>query len=250
MKSRIQNWLEVKRSRWIGVWRQTVYAFNLTLERRLWLFLALDGMLVLQGVLGALISGGKIDKIFSSGVFLPTALLCVPALSGIVALERRAGSLDLALSAPSTERYFLRRVVPICSLFFIQGVVLLILSYLETKGATPLLSFDKTIFQLQRALLQNLLLHVFVGAGVLFWATRLRTSGAVWGATLALTMIFRPWLTQSPLLDGSISSSELFLGVPRPLLSWIWSMAIVALASTILYLYSRERLRRPETVLD
>ena len=252
MKARLRNWLEEKpeRSKWTGAWKQTVYAFNLTLERRLWLFLGLDFMLLAQGLVGALVTGGKIDKIFDAGVFLPAALLCVPALSGIVALERRAGSLDLALSAPSTERYFLRRVVPICSLFLVQGAILLSLSYWESKGAAPLLSFDKGIFLLLRALLQNLFLHLFVAACVLFWATRLRTSGAVWGATMVLVMLFRPFLIKNPLLDGSWGSSELFFGVPRPLLSWIWSMAIVALASVILYLYSRERLRRPETMLD
>ncbi len=252
MKARIASWLGEKpeSSRWIATWKQTVYAFNLTLERRLWLFLGLDFMLVVQGLVGALVAGGKIDKMLASSVFLPAALLCVPALSGIVALERRAGSLDLALSTPSTERYFMRRVVPICSLFLLQGAILLSLSYWESKGVAPLWSFDKGVFLLIRALLQNFLLHLFVAVCVLFWATRLRTSGGVWGATMVLIMLFRPFLIESPLLDGSWRSSELFFGVPRPLLTWIWSMAIVALASAILYLYSRERLRRPETMLD
>ena len=248
----VLRWMEDRPAlaRWVGPWKQVGYAFQLTLERRLWLFVVIDAMLVLQGAIQALIGGGKLDEIYRSSVFIPSVLLVLPVLSGIVALERRVGSLDLALSAQSTERYFLRRVAPVCILFFLQGALFLTLSYFETHGLKNFWSIDSPAFALLRAVVQCLLLHLFIGAVVLFWATRLRTSGGVWGAALITVMLFRSWLTTDALWSGAFSSKEMLFGIPRPLLTWVWAMAVVALATMILYLYARERLRRPETMLD
>ena len=250
--ARVMTWIEnqPRLARWVGPWKQIAYSFQLILERRLWLFLVIDGILVLQGTLDSLIGGGELDEIFNGSVFMPTTLLCLPALSGVVALERRVGSLDLALSAPSTERYFLRRVVPICTLFFLQGALFLILSYLENHGFNQIFGPHSPVFGLVRVLIQCALFHLFIGTVVLFWATRLRTVGGVWGAALITVMIFRSWLLTNPLLKGAISSNELLWGIPRPLLSWMWAMAVIAVATLILYLYARERLWRPETMLD
>ena len=100
--------------------RQGRYAFELLLEKRLWLFLGADALLILNGLFRVLLETGNP---FVEMVLVPTLLLGLPALSGVVALERRAGSLDLALAVPSTERYFVRRLIPVCGFFILQGIL-------------------------------------------------------------------------------------------------------------------------------
>ena len=232
-------------------WKRVVFAFQITLERRLWLFLGVDAVLALQGTLDSLVAGGQIDRILSQSVFLPTVLLCLPALSGSVALERRAGSLDLALSLPSTERYFLWRVLPISGLFALQGGFFLTFSYIETSGGLlKALAPNLLTGGFLRSLVQCLLLHLFITALVLFWAVRLRTGGGVWIASFVTVWIFRPALVADPMIASDLGYNDFLLGIPRPLLSWIGAVLVAGLAALMFYLYARERLRRPETLLD
>ena len=55
---------------------------------------------------------GDLHVRWSSCRFL---ILGLPALSGLVEVERRAGCLDLALSAPAVGGYFLRRAGAVCA---------------------------------------------------------------------------------------------------------------------------------------
>jgi hypothetical protein len=213
------------------------YALELLLEKRLWLFAVADIFLLFSALLSILGGGGKDYEIFVYVALLPFLLLAVPALSGVVALERRAGSLDLALAVPSTERYFVLRVVPVALFFILQAWLILVPSF-ETWG------------NLLRALFQSLEVMLLLVALVLFWAVRLRTSGAVLAASWVSVGLLSRWIFFDPTISRSGGAPERLFGLPLPVLEWAWNSLVLALATFILYQYARERLRRPEVLLS
>ncbi len=219
--------------------KQSGYAIDLLLERRLWLFIIVDAMLYLGGLIDGLVASGELIVIYHQTFLIPCLLLELPVLARVVALERQAGSLDLALSVPSTERYFARRMVPVCAFFFGQGWLALMPGWL-------LLGADRG-WDLTRALIQSLVISLVLGIVTLFWAVRLKTAGAVFMASLITTFVLLPWILESPFLRWS--SGRMLAGIPAGVFFWLWSMTILILTATILYFYARERLRRPETML-
>lgn len=220
------------------VGRRARYAFQLLLEQRLWLYLIGDFFFLFIGLLEAIdaMGGGDwMDRIYPRVIIMPMLLLGLPAMSGVLALERRAGSLDLALAVPSTERYFVARIAPVCLFMMVQSWIVLALA---TDG-----------WELVRALVQSTVLSVLLGAITLFWAVRLKTSGAVVVASLATAALLSPWIFFSPTAATAIGVAEDFWGIPLAVLSWSWKAAVQALAAGIFFLYARERLRRPEAML-
>lgn len=223
-------------------------AFELLLERRLMLFLVADGFLVLIGLFVSLEAGGRVRELYRSMVAYPTILFGIPILAGTVALERRAGSLDLALAVPSTEAYFLRRVLPVCGFFVVQGWILphfiLIVSGSWWKTVSSSAEW-KTLLMLH---LHTVILASLVGAVSLYWGSRLRSAGGVMVASgLSLAVLFR-WIMK-PLEEGPLGMAHRFLGFPVNVLANVWSLVVLGAATVIFYLYARERLRRPETML-
>ncbi len=220
------------------VGRRARYAFQLLLEQRLWLYLIGDSFFLFIGLLEAIdaMGGGDwMDRIYPRVIIMPMLLLGLPAMSGVLALERRAGSLDLALAVPSTERYFVARMAPVCLFMMVQSWIVLALA---SEG-----------WELVRALVQSAVLSVLLGAITLFWAVRLRTSGAVVAASLATAALLTPWIFFSPTARTAIGVAEDFWGIPLAVLLWCWKAAVQALAAGIFFLYARERLRRPEAML-
>lgn len=218
--------------------RRAGYAFHLLLEQRLWLYLVGDAFFLFIGVLEAIdaMGGGDwMDRIYPRVIILPMLILGLPAMSGVLALERRAGSLDLALAVPSTERYFVRRIAPVCAFMMMQSWIVLVF---VTEG-----------WELARALVQSTVLCLLVGALALFWAVRLATSGAVVVASLTTVALMSPWIFFSPATRVAIGVAEDVWGIPLAVLAWCWKVAVGALAAAIFFLYARERLRRPETLL-
>lgn len=218
--------------------RRAGYAFQLLLDRRLWYYVAGDAFFLFVGLLEAIdaMGGGDwLDRLYPRIVVMPMLVLGLPAMSSVVALERRAGSLDLALAVPSTERYFLRRIAPICVFFMVQGSIVL---FLAADG-----------WELVRALYQSTVLAVFLGAITLFWAVRLKTSGAVFVASVATVALLSSWIFFSPVTRLAVGAPPELLGVPLPTLGWFWKAAVETLAALIFFLYARQRLRRPESML-
>ena len=114
--------------RLFAVVKRAGYGFHLLLERRVWLYLAGDAYFLFAGLLTAIDSMGSeelLNQIYPRIVVAPMLVLGLPAMSGVVALERRAGSLDLALAVPSTESYFRRRIAPVCAFLTLQGWIVL-----------------------------------------------------------------------------------------------------------------------------
>src|SRR6185295_10752744 len=160
-------------------------SLELLLGRRLLLFAVVDFLIVGAAVLAMLVGAGDEPEAVWSGVVLPPFLLLgLPALSGIVEVERRAGCLDLALTTPAAEGYFLRRVAAVCGVLCLQGWLLMGLDWLhETGKGFPLLT----------VLAQVAVLSLFLGAAALFWAVRLKSGGAVWLASMGTVLAFSRW---------------------------------------------------------
>ncbi len=219
-------------------WRQIRYAFVLLLERRWTLYLIGDGFFLFAGLLEAIDAmGGSdwLDRLYPRIIVMPMLVIGLPAMSSVLALERRAGSLDLALAVPSTERYFLRRIVPVSCFMVLQSWLVLLLA---ARG-----------WDLVRALFQSAVLSALLTGVVLFWAVRLKTSGAVLVASAITAGLLTPWIFFSPAIQVVIGLPEDFFGVPMPVIVWMWKATIQALAAMIFFLYARERLRRPEAML-
>jgi hypothetical protein len=222
-----------------------VYDLRLLLGRRLGWFVAVDAAFLLYGVFDALLRSSGADDAYRhylSTVVLPLLVLALPVLSSVVALERAAGSIDLALAARSTERYFARRVLAVCGLFAIQGALL-----------TLLAPFPRFAPKLVAAVFA-VLLPALLGAVVLFWAVRLRSSGAVAVASATTLLLLGRWAFRDPFPArygswGAASEGDGLVATARAAGSVLWSLFVPAAAAGILYLYARRRLRRPETLL-
>jgi hypothetical protein len=213
------------------------HATGLLLEGRFWLFLVADLTLLFMAFLSIAGEGARGNAVYGNLVVLPLILLALPALSTLVALERRAGSLDLALAVPSTESYFLRRAAPVATFFLLQGWLFLLLTFERWED-------------LLRGLAQSLVITLLLVGLVLFWGVRLRTSGAVLAASWLSVLLLSHWVFIGPALDTSMGPPERLLGIPLPLLSWYGNLLVLLLTTVIVYLYARQRLRRPESMLS
>lgn len=219
------------------LWGRARYAFELLLERRLVLILCLDGLILVGGLIEAWVAGGSPSGLYRQVVLIPYLVLALPTMAGVVALERRAGSLDLALTVPSTAAYFVRRLAPVCALFVLQGWLVMALALPRWDAA------------LARAMLQSLVTVALLAAITLFWAVRLQTTGAVLTASLGCAAVLGPWIFSSPFESTVLGMVPTFLGIPEPVLAWMGSFLVLVLATLIFALYALARLRRPETLL-
>ena len=226
--------------RWLRTLRLTL---ELLLARRLVLFLLLDLFLVGRAFLSMLLNTeGDAAALYPSVVLVPFLALGPFALAGLVELERRAGCLDLALSSPSSEGYFLRRAGSVCTLLCAQGWLVMLLAWaLTTTGRR---------FPLLPVLVQIALVSAFLGAVALFWAVRLNSSGAVWLASVATAAAFGRWFFNNPVPDRLFGSYNAWIFGADEALAWLPAAAVLAASSLVLFLYARRRLRRPESLIS
>lgn len=212
------------------------YAIELLFGGRFWLFALANAFLLFTSLIGVLIGEAKPYEYYRQVVVMPFLFIGLPGLSSVLALERRAGSLDLALAVPSTEHYFVRRVVPLCAFLVLQGWAVLILA-LDHRG------------DLLRSLAQSAVVALLLGALSLFWAVRLRSAGAVLVASLLSVAVLSRWVLYNPMFDRTGGPPERLLGIAVPLLDWFWNLCVLMLATWIFFQYARERLRRPELLI-
>jgi len=213
---------------------------ELLLGRRLWLFAGIDALLILSQILSMLLGdGGEPPGIYTWVILFPFLLLGLPALSGIVEVERRAGCLDLALSTPGAVGYFVRRAAAVCGFMAVQGWVIAVADWFYEDRGFPLLT----------VLLQVAAVAFLVGALALFWAVRLKTAGAVWLASMATLVVLSPWFFRNPIPDIYFSRFGAWLLGRDEALPWLGSLAVLGTAATLFSLYARRRLRRPESML-
>ena len=223
-----------------GRLRSVRLSLELLLGRRLWLFAGIDALVILSAFLDMLLGdGGKPGGVYAWVIFMPCLLLGLPALSGIVEVERRAGCLDLALSTPGAVGYFVRRAAAVCGVLAVQTWVLTIADWLYEGRGFPLLA----------PLAQITVVIFLLGALALFWAVRLKTAGAVWLASMLTLVVLRPWFFRNPLPNLYFSKFGSWLPGADEALPWLGSLAVLATAATLFSLYARRRLRRPESML-
>lgn len=226
--------------RWLRTLRLTL---ELLLGRRLLLFLVVDLVLLLKAFLSMLLSTEANPADLYAGVVLVPFLALGPfALAGLVELERRAGCLDLALSSPSSEGYFLRRAGSVCAFLCAQGWLVMLLTWaLTTTGRR---------FPLLPVLAQIALVSAFLGAVSLFWAVRLASAGAVWLASAATVALLSRWFFNNPLPDRLFGSYNAWIFGTDEALAWLPAAGVLAASSLVLFLYARRRLRRPESLIS
>ena len=201
-------------------------SLGLLTQRQPWVFLTLDALLLLVVLIGALIGGGEPKDLYLLLVAGPTLLLGMPLLSDAIALERRAGTLDLALTSPGGRFYFERRVFAGVALLFVQAVVIVVVTWAVAAPSHRI--------PLAAALAHALLLCLFTGAVVLFWATRLDGTAAVAIASLATALVMKRW---------TLAVAVEYSWAVIPPLFVLFTAAVVA------YLHARHRLDRPQLLL-
>lgn len=215
--------------------RATAMSVDLLLERRAWKFIIIDTLLVLQAILMAFMGEGGSTGFFGPAVLLPLVLLGVPIMADSIGLERRAGTLDLALSSPGSRVYFERRVFGFCAAMVVQAFIVVLAFRIELG------------FHVLPPLIASVSACAFLGASVLFWGTRLTSTGGVTFATWVSCLATAKWLFASPIyrfddITGSITGMEL--------LDFVRQTTVVSISALILYLYAARRLSRPEEVIS
>lgn len=225
-----------------GGWREGAgwahSCLQLQLGQILPIVLVLDAILILGGVYYALVAPDpSTEGIYMEAVLVPLVVLGIPSLADVIALERRAGCLDLALAAPSGELYFLRRAGVVVALLAMQACLVMALAWVGSDFAFPLVTVE----------LQLLAVIAFTAATTLFWAVRLANPGAVWLASTGTLMAGGHWCFWLPVVAATAGARLL------PSAWGIWDCATHAVpllvVALLLLLYARRRLRRPEALL-
>lgn len=226
--------------RWLRTLRLTL---ELLLGRRFALFLLADLFLVGQAFLSMLLNtDGDAAALYPGVVLVPCLTLGPFALAGLVELERRAGCLDLALSSPSSEGYFLRRVGSVCAFLCAQGWLVMLLAWVLTTTGRR--------FPLLPVLAQIALVSAFLGAVSLFWAVRLASAGAVWLASVATAVLLGRWFFNNPVPDRLFGAYNAWIFGADEALAWLPAAGVLAASSLVFFLYARRRLRRPESLIS
>ena len=212
------------------------HSLLLLTERRIPLFACLDLLLLFAGVLMGLNSdSGSARALWLPFFVMPVLVVGVPMLADTVAVERRSGTLDLALTSPGARFYFERRVLSVCVLIVAQGWVAMTLTRFLLDG-----------FPLSGPFLQSISVALFAGAVTLNWAVRLRTAGAVIFATYLTALLFSPWLFSIPVhtpdsMNGPMTALDLW--------QWTQNNLVLLSCAAVFYAYARQRLMRPELVI-
>jgi len=213
--------------------RRLRLSVELLVERRVGIYVALD-LVALLIILVSALASNKLSGLYI-GTVLPLLLPGVLVLSDAVALERRAGSLDLALSTPGARFYFEKRVGAFAGMLALQSSLILILLRL-VAGSFPILP----------ALIQIATTSLLVGAISLFWTVSLKSGdAAALASTLSILALGR-WFFASPIPD--VAPPGLWLGFEGSL-DWARVNAAILLAAAVFYAYARRRIAVPEKLL-
>lgn len=207
-------------------------SLHLLLQRRTLLVLGADGLFLLTIIVAALLEAEWTG--FWIGVVAPYVIVGAPLLADSIALERRAGCLDLALASPGGSFYFERRALTFGAVALLQGWLVIVFARVAIQD-----------FLLAPAFLRAGTVVAFMLAAVLFWTTRVATPGAASVAAVATAALFGPWLVSRPIHESYPKLVE----TPWILLGAFTPDIVLVTASLVLYAYARRRLARPEQLL-
>ena len=207
-------------------------------ERRVALFAVVDAFFLFAGVNATFLGGSGSGRDFWIPSFLlPILILGVPLMADAVAVERRSGTLDLALASPGVRFYFERRVGAVAVLMIVQGWLVLLLAAALTHD-----------FPLVWPVMQVVVVAVFLTAATLNWTLRLKSAVGVVFATYATCLAFLPWLFSNPIHPPT----EMPAGrmTVADYLDFAQQNLVLAVAAAVFYLYAQQRLARPESIIQ
>ena len=212
-------------------------SLRLLTERRAALFIAIDALFLFAGLMIALAGTGSVTEFWNPFFLMPLLVVGVPMLADSVAVERRSGTLDLALTSPGARFYFERRVGAVVAVAMVQG-------WLTMLIARALMHTEP--FPLSGPLIQIVSVALFVGAVTLNWAVRVRSAGAVIFATYATAAAFAPWLVANPIHPPTTMNGPLTAG---DIIAWTQNNLVLLAAAATFYLYARQRLADQEAII-
>lgn len=207
-------------------------------ERRAALFATIDAFFLLAGVNATFLGGSGSGRDFWIPSFLlPMLVLGVPLMADAVAVERRSGTLDLALTSPGVRFYFERRVGVVALLMILQGWLVILLA----RALTP-------NFPLSGPLVQVVFVVAFLTTTTLNWTLRLKSPVGVVFATYGTCLIFLPWLFSNPIHPPTeMPEGVMNLG---DYIDYAQQNFVLAVAAAVFYLYAQQRLARPESIIQ
>jgi hypothetical protein len=219
--------------------QRTRLSLELLFDKRAFVF----GGVYLVVLFLSLVSAVMGERTFFYGeVFLvPLLLIGTPVLADCIALERRAGSLDLALSSPGAKMYFVRRIGALVGAAVVQGWLLLFVewAFVSTRR-----------YPVWMLLVQVVVVSVLFGAIILFWAVRLKSPGAVVFAASLTILALKPWFFSDP-VGFEIDQMTGRFALPFEAYStFLKNNLVLASAAIVFYLYAHRRLARPESLLS
>lgn len=207
-------------------------------ERRAALFASIDAFFLLAGVNATFLGGSGSGRDFWIPSFLlPLLVLGVPLMADAVAVERRSGTLDLALTSPGVRFYFERRVGVVALLMVVQGWLVVLLA----RALTP-------NFPLSGPLAQVVFVVAFLTTATLNWTLRLKSPVGVVFATYGTCLLFLPWFFSNPIHPPT----EMPEGVMQlgDYIDYAQQNLVLAVAAAVFYLYAQQRLARPESIIQ
>jgi len=212
-------------------------SLRLLTERRAALFIAVDALFLFAGLMIGLAGTGSVTEFWLPLFLMPLLVVGVPMLADTVAVARRSGALDLALTSPGARFYFERRVGAVVLLAILQGWLALLIARLFNRSEP---------FPLSGPLVQVIFVALFIGAVTLNWAVRVRGAGAVIFATYATAAVFAPWLFANPIHPPTTMNGPMTVG---DIIGWTQNNLVLLAAAATFYLYARQRLAHQEAII-
>ena len=224
---------EELRNRLLNALKKFRLAIALLTERRLGLYAVVDGLFFLVAF-GISFGGASSRDFYLPFFILPALFIGVSMMSDTVAVERRSGTLDLALTSPGARFYFERRVLAVAVLMVAQGWLGVAIAHWLAED-----------FAYSGPYLQVVIVSLFLAAVVLNWSVHLKTTGAVMFATYATVLAFSPWFFSNP-IHPPTTMDPMTVG---DYIDYAQRNLVLAVAAVIFYLYARQRLARPERLI-
>lgn len=207
-------------------------------ERRVAFLAAVDGCFLFGGLILSFSQSGSVRDFWLPLFLLPSIFLGVPIMADAVAVERRSGTLDLALTSPGARLYFERRIATVAVLMIAQGWL--------GVAATRLL--NTAYFPLSGPLLQVVSVSLFLAAATFHASLRFKTSGAVIFATYAMILLLAPWVFSNPIHPpAEMATGAMTLG---DIVDYLQQNLVLIAAAIVSYAYGLRRLARPELIIQ
>lgn len=204
-------------------------------ERRVGIYILIDASVLLAAIVAGFSGEGRAAEFYPMLFFMPAFAIGLPMMADCVAVERRAGTLDLVLTSPGSSFYFERHVLAVALPLIAQGWLTL---------AIPWLLVER--FPLSGPAVQIAIVTLFLSAAALNWSVRLRSAGGAAVLTSLTCIAFAPWFFSNPIRPIDAQHAPMSFA---DYLDFTRRNLILAAGAAVLYAYARRRLARPESLI-